>query len=218
MRLNPAAFNRFLNNIGQSFLWRPSDSCPCISPHSGAARPGCPHCGGKGRIWHSPRQAKAGVASAKVQREWAESDMWENGDLVLSIPGDSPMWGMGQFDRVTMLNAADRFSQVMTRGSPTESLLFKVLKLERVFWIDPQTEAIVDGGLPDVSDSGELAWPAGDGPPDGLAYTLVGTKHLDYYVFGDMPRNRNEHHGQRLPKAAILRRWDMLGRGNSAGY
>jgi len=217
MRLNPIAFNRFLDGIGQSFLWRRSDACPCYNPHSGAAKPGCPHCGGKGRIWHAPMPATAGVASANVQREWARSGLWENGDLVLAIPGNSPMWDMGQFDRVTMLNATDRFSITLTRGAPVESVRFKVVTVDRVFWIDPQTQAIVDGAAPAVSDDGELTWPNG-GPPMGVGYTVTGTKYLDYYVFGQLPRNRNEHHGARLPKAAVLRKWDLLGRGNAAGY
>jgi hypothetical protein len=218
MRLNPAAFNRFLGDIGQTFQWRRADACPCINPNSGAAKPGCPHCGGKGRIWHAPLETVAGVASAKVQREWAMSGMWENGDLVLSVPGNSPMWEMGQFDRVTAMNTSDRFSHILMRGSPVEKLLFKVKSVDRVFWIDPVSQAIVEGKLPAVSDAGMLSWPNGGGPPANTSYTLGGTKFLDYYVFGDMPRNRNEHHGERLPKAAVLRRWDLLGRGNAAGY
>lgn len=217
MRLNPAAFNKFLDHIGQSFTWRRSDACPCYNPRSGAADPQCNHCGGKGRLWHGPVTAKAGVASASVQREWARSGMWENGDLVLAVPGSSPMWDMGQYDRVTMLNARDKFSVTLTRGAPIESLRFQVASVDRVFYLTPLTKEIVESPMPQISPDGEISWPS-DGPPLGAGYTISGTKFLDYYVFGDMPKNRNEHHGARLPKSAVLRRWDLLGRGNTAGY
>lgn len=173
MRLNPAAFNKFLDHIGQSFTWRRSDACPCYNPRSGAADPQCNHCGGKGRLWHGPVTAKAGVASASVQREWARSGMWENGDLVLAVPGSSPMWDMGQYDRVTMLNARDKFSVTLTRGAPIESLRFQVASVDRVFYLTPLTKEIVESPMPQISPDGEISWPS-DGPPSVPATRSVG--------------------------------------------
>lgn len=211
MQFNAAAFNQFLNGIGQSFLWRRSFACPCTNPRSNQPAPGCPQCGGRGFLHSEAVKAKAGVASGSVQRKWAQMGRYEQGDMVVSVPGDSKMWGMGEFDRVTALNASDTFSTRLTRGAQGERLTFSVTSLERVFWLDAGS-AIVDGRLPKM-EGGVPTWPNGDGPPPGKTYSITGTKALDYFVFTEMPHNRNEHHGMRLPQRVVLRKWDLLGRG-----
>lgn len=217
MRLNPAAFNRHLDHIGQSFRWRKAFACPCVDQNSGAADYNCPRCHGQGVIWNAAVDAKAGVASQSVQTRWAQSGRWEDGDLVLSVQGSSPMWAMGIFDRVTSMNASDPFSMALVRGAPTERLRFIMDSVQRVFWYHPTTGAIVEGKAPVQADDGSLAWPDGGAPPDGMQYSLSGTKRLEYYVYDQLPRNRNEHHGARLPKAVVLRRFDLFGRGFNQG-
>lgn len=217
MRLNPVAFNRHLDHIGQSFLWRKSYTCPCVDPNSGSAAYDCPRCHGMGVIWDAAVPAKAGVASQSVQMQWAKSGRWESGDLVLAVQGSSPLWGMGQYDRVTSLNASDPFSMALTRGAPTERIMLTLDSVQRVFWYDPSTGAVVDGKAPTAASDGTLTWPDTGAPPDGVQYSLTGTKRLEYYVYDQLPRNRSEHHGQRLPKAAVLRRFDLFGRGFNQG-
>jgi hypothetical protein len=211
MQFNAARFNRFLNNIGQSFLWRRAYACPCINPRSKQPAPGCPQCGGRGHLHVEPVKARAGVAGGSVQRKWAQLGRYETGDLVLAVPGDSPMWGMGEFDRVTSLNATDAFSTRLTRGAQGERLFSQPASLERLFWLD-DAGGIVEGALP-VMVGGVPSWPAGDGPPPGKTYSLTGTKALEYFVFTDMPHSRNQHHGMKLPQSVVLRKWDLLGRG-----
>lgn len=212
MRFSPQRFNRHLKNMGQDITWRPSFACSCFNLSSGAADPKCKLCSGKGRIWEVPNATVCGVAKQETQAEWAESGLWEAGDLVVTIPGNSPMWDAGQFDRVTMLNATDKFSQPLQRGAPTERLLFVPQRIERVFWRHPTTQALVEGGIPDVADNGILSWPAGGEPPPGMTYSLSGWKYAEYFVFGDFPSSRNMHQGAKLPKRVVLRRWDLFGR------
>ncbi|MNP11945.1 hypothetical protein D3C76_1041580 [compost metagenome] len=211
MRFNPTAFNRHLANMGQEVKWHPAYGCACTNPNSGAPDPKCKICLGKGRLWEAARATVVGLCNQKTQAEWAKSGMWESGDLVVSIPADSPLWNAGQFDRVTALNARDRFSQPMQRGAPTERLLFVPESIERVFWRHPQTGLLVEGGIPTVAADGRLAWAAGE-PPPGTTYSLTGWKFSEYFVFGDYPANRNMHSGMKLPKRVVLRRWDLMGR------
>jgi len=210
MFLNPAAFNAHLNHMGQRFLYRKAVSCPCFNPHSGAAKPGCPHCGGKSWFWPgSPVPAVSGVASAKVQREWMQFGLFESGDVVLSIPSNSPMYEMGQFDRVVMLNSTDHFSMPMTRGQ-NDRFLIPIEKVTDVFWIDKQGE-IVKGGIPKVAADGTLSWASG-APPAGTQYTIGGTRYSEYFCYGAYPNDRNEHKGAALPKRVVLRKFDLFGR------
>jgi hypothetical protein len=208
MHLNPAAFNAHLAHIGQQFSWQKAYDCPCISPHSGAASPTCTRCSGKGTVWAAAVEGTAGVAGQKVQREWAQFGVWERGDVVLTLPSDSPLYGMGQFDRVIMLNASTEFSLNLTRGQ-NDKLKFPVLSVARVFWYDG--DDTVEGGIPTVGADGTLTWESGE-PPAGTVFSISGTKRPEYYCFGDFPSNRNMHSGAALPKRIVLRLFDLYNR------
>ena len=212
MRLNPAAFDRHLQSIGQQVQWRRSFACACYNQQSGSADPKHALCAGKGRIWDQPRPSVVGVASQKTLAQWQAMGMFEAGDTVLSIPQSSSMYDeISQFDRVTMLNSTDVFSQPLTHGAPSERLLFQVASITRCFWLHPQTRNIVEGGLPSVGPDGRLTWTSGE-PPPGASYSLTGTKYGEFFCFGDFPSDRPEHSGARLPKRVVLRRWDLFGR------
>lgn len=211
MRFSVTGFDRHLANMGQRFLYWRSYSCACHSAGSGAPDSRCKICYGKGHYWLAPIKVSAAAASQRTQMEWAKSGLWESGDQVLSIPQSSPLWDAGQFDRLTSINASDRFSAPLVRGAVSERLLFQVDKLERVFWKSTDGTALVDGDLPTVNADGTLAW-GDNAPPVGTTYSLTGTKRLDFFIYQELPRNRNMHDGVRLPKACVLRKWDLLGR------
>lgn len=210
MKLNPAAFNRHLAHMGQDILHRKAFACPCKSANSGAADAKCPQCSGKGQLWNDPVPGVVGVTGSKVQKEWAQFGNYESGDTVVTIGSDSPLYKMGQFDRVTLLNAPEEFSIALNRGTNTERLIGKIESVDRVFWLDAQKE-IVEGGIPTVADNGTLTWSTG-APPAGKQYTISGVKLQEFFCFTMFPSNRNEHQGARLPKKVILRKFDLWGR------
>jgi hypothetical protein len=213
MRLNPGAFDRHLQHIGQKVRWRRSYACACSNPHTGAPDPKHALCAGKGRIWDDPLDSVVGVASQKTLAQWQAMGMFEAGDTVLSVPQSSPMYDeVSQFDRIVLLNSTDVFSQPLTRGTPTEKLLFQVDKITRCFWLHPQTRALAEGSLPQIGADGRPVWPDGGEPPPGATYSLTGMKLSEYFVFGEFPSDRNEHSGARLPKRIVARRWDLFGR------
>lgn len=212
MRLSPAAFNSFLTrNIGQDVLWRASFSCPCISPHSGAARPNCPLCSGKGRIWSAPIKGKSGVSQQQGDPQFQQFGTLEQGDTLLSVPNNSPLYDMGRFDRVTLLNSTDVFSRTMVRGQHDDLSDITVQSVTRVFWLNGDRDAIVEGGIPSVGPGGVLTWESGE-PPQGVEYSITGLKFDDYFVWQALPSDRNAHFGAPLPKKVMIRRWDLFGR------
>lgn len=209
MRLNPAAFNAHLAHIGQRYLWRKSYACPCISPHSGAAKTSCLQCGGRGRLWDAAISGVAGMAGGKLQRQWAQFGAYENGDVVVTIGSDTPLYGMAQFDRMVALDATDGFSLVLTRGQG-DRLPGPITKVSRVFWLDG-SQAIVEGGIPTVSSTGALTWASGE-PPAGTQFTICGERRVEYFCFGEFPGDRNEHSGAPLPRRVVLRKFDLYSR------
>ena len=212
MRLNPAAFDAHLNNIGQTLEWRRSYACACVSPSSGAPDPKHALCMGKGRLWDPAVSTVAGVASQAVQVQWIQSGQFENGDLVVSVPQSSAMYNAGQFDRVVMKNSTDVFSMPLTRGAPSERILFPIHSINRVFWLHPTTRLVVEGGIPDFDAGGHLVWREGGEPPAGMVYSVTGIKYTEYFVFQGLLSDRGEHKGARLPKKVVMRAWDLFGR------
>lgn len=214
MRLNPLAFNALLSgNLAQDVLWRPNTICPCVSPASQAPAKNCPKCHGKGRLWSTEIACKVGVQRQAINEKRSQQLNWEVGDAMLTVDESSPMYDAAQFDRITMLNSTDQFSVVLTRGQPTERLYRKVLLINRVYWYTGQNGAgdIVEGGIPVVLTDGSLAW-SDNAPPAGKQYSITGISYSEYFIYLDMPGDRNQHGGARLPKRMVAKRFDVFGR------
>ncbi len=216
MQFSPQAFNQFLGpngNIGQQYAWYQSTRCPCVDPNSGSANPGCPLCFGKGHQYAAePITGVAGISGQRAQRDWVQFGVYEAGDLVVTIPSASPVYGMGQYDRVTALNTQQVFSQVLTSGDQLERIHTSVLAITKVYWLNSDGTAVVQGGIPVIGPGGTLSWPSGGQPPAGVQYSITGTKMLDYYCWGMFPSNRNFQQGLALPRKVILRDFDLFSR------
>lgn len=212
MRLNPAAFNSFLRGIGQQVSWRSSSACPCVSEHSGAADPQCPLCRGKGHIWADGVAGVVGVTRQDVNPEWRDFGNFELGDMTLSVGSDSPLYDMGRFDRLTLLNSTDRFSRVLTRGVNDFVLDMPVQSITRVYWIAADRHSLIEGDLPSWDETTrELIW-SGVEPPVGGQYSITGTRFDEYFVWQALPSDRNEHQGAPLPRRVQVRKFDLFGR------
>lgn len=208
MRLSPGEFNRFLNHIGQNTDWKRAYDCPCRDPHSHAAKPDCPVCSSTGVLWDAAVAGKVGLAGQKVQRQWAQFGLWEAGDVVVSIPSDSALYAMGEFDRVVFTDSSEPFSITLIRGD-LDTLRFQVASIDRVFWLAGDT--VAEGGIPTVSAAGVMTWATGE-PQAGAQYSLTGRKRPEYFCFGEFPQDRAHHGGLSLPRRVVLRKFDLFGR------
>lgn len=206
--LSASRFNGMLNKMGQQAQWRRGYECPCRDPHSGAADPFCPACGGKGITWGESVTATVAIAGQKVQQEWAKLGMYESGDMVVTIPSDSAIYSLGQFDRLVMVQSSVPFSRVLTHDG-TEVLPFAVERIERASWLEGGAE--VDGGLPMVLVDGSLSWSSSP-PPVGRQYSLTGRQRPEYFALRDFPQDRAHFGGQPLPRRVVLRLMDLFGR------
>jgi len=207
MQLDPLAFNGLLNHLGQTFAWRKSFICPCVSPATNAPAMNCPHCLGKGFLWTSAVTGVAGVPSQKVQREFAKLGQWESGDMMLTIGSDSPLYGMGERDRVMQMNGDDPFSINLRRGF-NDKLQWQLKTIDRVFWLAGGD--IVEGAIPTQQPDGTLVFATG-APPAGVSYSVTGKKYSEFFVFQDFPTDRGHHFGAKLPIKVQLRRFDLFG-------
>lgn len=210
MRLDPVKFSFMLNDLGQSFVLQRSASCPCLDVASGTPKPNCRQCKGIGWIYGAPITGNSGVAGQKIQREWALFGLWQSGDVVLTIPSDSPLYNMGPYDKVVMFNSSEPVSFVRKRGIDDLQIVPWV-SIDRVFWLTGPNQTLVEGTIPKIADSGALTW-SGTVPPAGAQYSITGRRHPSYFMFHDLMQDRSHHFGETLPRRVVLRKIDLLGR------
>lgn len=208
MRLIPEEFNEFLVDIGQRVAWRRSYVCPCLSPHSGAADPNCPDCSGKGRVWRAPLNCYAGVTSMHGKRQYAQFGIFEAGDLLLTLPSDTPIYEMGAQDIVLLLDATQPFSVVLTSGE-NDAILFAPARIDRVWWRDGS--GVFESPVRAVNGR-EMDWSGHVAPPPGTRYSVTGRWLPDYVCLMELPAERSMHMGAALPRRVVVRRFDLFGR------
>jgi hypothetical protein len=214
MDLNVDDLNDMLLDASQEFLWRQGFLCPCRTTDSGMAALGCPQCASKGVIWGDPVPAWAAAAGMKATRQWAAFGMWMEGDMVLAIPSDSPFYECGEKDRVLMTGSSEPFKKVLTRGR--DMGLFTTLSVERVYWLTSDLKTRIEGSIPPVDANGAFSF---DGlpvaPEPGQQYSITGRLRPEFYIFQDLPQDREHFRGLKLPRKVVLRRFDLFGRGGN---
>lgn len=209
LQLSPLAFANFLSFIGQDVAWRSSRMCPCANPDTGLVLANCPLCAGKGRIWASPITGKTGVAGQSARREWIDAGKYEEGDEILTIAFNSPLYAAAEGDRLSMINATNRFSVLLVAGTPAAKVFFSVVSLTSAsIKVD---DTLVDIPLPTIAGNGAVTWSSGQ-VDAGVVVTLAGTKRPEYFVAAQLPQVRPMHSGALLPIKIVARRFDLFAR------
>lgn len=235
MEFIPGELDAMLNGFAQDFAWRRGYACPCVNPHSGSPRPDCPHCHGVGRTWGDAVTGSVAVGSQAALKKMAAFGFWDAGDILCSLPSDSPVYEVGVFDRLLCLNRTEPFSVNVQPGVNDRLLRLPLVSVERVFWygadgrrvdacrpvIVPEDVLRSPAGDPVLSDVGEPQVAAAhldfeasgcSGPPAGVAYSVTGRRRVEYFVYLEIPVDRPLHHGARLPRRVVARRFDLYGR------
>ena len=208
MRFTPQKFNRMLNNRAQSFLFSKGYACPCLNQNSGQPLYNCQHCSGKGRVWDGATKGLAAVVGRDVIKKQADFGQWDAGDMMLSIPSDSPLYDMGLYDRLVAVDKSEPFSMIFVAGV-NEAMRFVPVSIDRVFWQDINLD-FVYGDIPTIKSDGTLQWGAIN-PPAKTTYSLTGRRRPEYFCYNENPLDRPHHQGADLPRVVSVRRFDLFG-------
>lgn len=196
----------------QNFAWRAAAACPCVSPASGAANPNCPICSSTGRVWAAEVSCVAGMQQMRNDKAIASFGTWAPGDALFTVGSNSPLYAAKQYDRIRAVNATNPFSQVLVPGA-NDKLLGTIISISRVFWLNPAGDTIIEGGIPTVNANGSLTFTSG-APPANTQFSVTGIRYDEFYVYMQLPANRNNDLGSTLPKKFQGRRFDLFGRGD----
>jgi hypothetical protein len=205
MRLEPGRLNGLLNDFGQDFVWRRGYACPCVNPQSGQPKRDCQSCDGRGRYWVAGVPGVAAAIGMDAAKKMAPFGLWDQGDFVMSLPSDSPLYEMGQLDRVAALNRTEPFSQNFVYGV-NDALKFVPVSIDMAAWFDAQGNR-VEGSVSYDPVQG-LVWGA-SAPPAKTTYALTGRRMVEYFCFLDLTRDRPHHYGRKLPRKILMRRFDL---------
>lgn len=212
MRLSPGLFNRQLAVMGQAVLWRRASLCPCAGRdhYSGGPSQDCPVCTGRGWAWGAGVPSRAGVVGAGAKRKQADFGQWEDGEVSLSVPSDTPLWNAGERDRVEFADG-DMGFQLALRNSGAPRIDFTPVRFERCFWLRAGDTAFREADPPKWDKAtGFLSWPANSIRPDaGEHFTLVGRKRPDFQVVASLPIARAHFNGLPLPRLLKCVRTDL---------
>lgn len=211
MLLSPAVLNAHLRTMGQDFLWKKGYSCPCLvgASASGAANPECTNCDGKGVAWKPGVASRCGFSSQTEKKAIKDFGQFEVGDALLSIPSDDPAYAAGRWDRFRCATSTSPFSLNLRRGF-ADKIRFEVVDFSRVFWLDGSFNE-VEGGIPTLDPAtGVLTW-ASNAPPAGTWFSITGDRYDEFFVYPDLPNDRNIH-GLLQPRKLPVRLFDLFRR------
>ena len=142
-------------------------------------------------------------------RDLAPFGVFDQDDIMLSIPSNSVLYELGQFDRVAALNKSEPFSQNIVRGL-NEVLRFQVLSVDRVIYLS-NADVVTEVVPPTVNLDGTIVWDV-ESPPAGVTYSITGRRIPEYFCYLEIPTDRPMQFGDRLPRRVALRRFDLYGR------
>ncbi len=217
MELTAEDFNAHLAEIGAPVQWLKAMECPCRTPRSGGTDTDCPVCEGLRFVWEAPIDTIIGVQGLTAMQQWSKMVEWDKGDMIATIPSDSPAYASGEFDRFVMAEAEFRFNTVLTKSVKDYVKHVAIKRIDRVMAIvNDQPQEFLEWDHFEVTttapgvNSNSLTWHPETLLPDGTQYSLRYYASPEYYVYGALVQDRPQF-SQDLPRKGILRVMDLFG-------
>lgn len=230
-RIHADKYEIMLFERGRTVKWQSASICSCWDPQSSQPNYNCVACNGKGFVYEPPVEAKVLLSSIVHNKEFQEmAGVFEVGDAVMTVPyrvpgfnsqsgqmdntmanaTTHPMYNIGMYDLVTVLDDEYRTSEVLVKGTPlytrpADTLLNEdVVDIVRIRTYDiatgVQTEYVKDTDY--TSTNNVINWV--NGPADGAQYSVTYEHRPMFTVLTNLPTPRYQD-GQLLPRKVALR-------------
>lgn len=229
-KLHSEKFEELVALRGRKVNWSEAIICSCWNLTSGQPSYTCKACNSTGYIYKPPIVCQALLTSIAFNKDFNEfAGAFEVGDATLTVPKMvpqiingrasstekdlNPMFRIGVFDLITVIDDDWKFSEVLIRNRatpkrPADTLLnFDITTIHSIQTSDQITGAVTyyNEGT-DFTMSGNLVvWtPGGNSPADGQQYGIVYGHRPTYTVLIQLPEPRHQD-SQDLPKRVVLR-------------
>lgn len=234
-RLHADKYEQLIARRGRDVKWQQASLCSCWNLDSGQPSYSCNACRGKGYTYETPVIERALVMSITQSKDFDESaGVFEVGDAVMTVPKrvftayfapqnqsgvptfvydhDSPMFEIGMYDLVTLMDDEHRTSEVLIKGEamygrPADTVLNdEVTSIQSIRQSDPDTGTVTvfEPETDYIHTGGLIEWVAGRGPLDGTQYSVTYKHRPVYTVLIPLPKPRHQD-GQDLPRYVALR-------------
>jgi len=206
----PDRLNTMLQLIGQAATWERASRCPCRSTRTGGADVACVVCKGVGWIWDAPQPCSFGVSGSTPSRKFAAFAEWEDGDVLLTIPSDSPAYDMGERDRITLTDSSLRSAEVLTRGTQDTLRYRKPIAILTVWAIVNTIRKEYYESIDYLMDGPTIRWLT-DPFPAGQPYSVLYRARPEYFVYRELAGDRPMG-GRSMPRKVHVKLMELWNR------
>jgi hypothetical protein len=250
VKLHADKYEQMIARRGRVVRWREAIVCSCWNLDSGQPAYSCPACYGLGYTYEDPQEEKVLLMSIAHSKGYEEmAGLFEIGDAVLVVPKrvfevipnptntsgvetlrytrDNPVFEVGQFDIITVLDDEYKTSEIIQKGIPMYGRLADTLINEDVTEVRKVRRTSLEEGKVYEYDKGvdfevernRIVWKEdGNQPSEGEKYSVLYTHRPSFTVLTQLPEQRYQD-GQDLPKKVVLRQraWGLNNKPNSPG-
>lgn len=177
--------------------------------------------------YQAPFAIKGLITGLQTNREVGETGIWEHrqGNLTIAHKTEapdgswvaSPAYEADENDRFVVLDARQRFQQVLYReDNPNlERLLYTyVWSISACYRNEPSGgRTVYTEGTDFALDQGRVSWSPGRGPKPGQSYAVRYEACPEFYLFRSNDLTRHQG-GELLPKRFTVRAWQLWPQAN----
>lgn len=231
VKIHGEKFENLIHRRGRPVRWEEANICSCWNLDSGQPNYSCQACKGFGYTYEGSVEGIAVVMSITANKDFEEvQGVFDVGDAVMVVPKDiavklpsgvynnkdflpNPMFDIGMYDKVTLLDDAYKTSEILIKGTniygrPADTLLNEeVTRIKAVRKVDSVTGNITNyiENTDYQLNGNKIDWlPLGSRPSEGESYSVVYFHRPVYTVLTNLPKPRHQD-GQDLPKFVALR-------------
>lgn len=231
VKLHAERYEQLIDRRGRVVDWQEAEICSCWNTDSGQPSYSCTACNGKGYVYQPAIEVTAVVMSITLNKDFQEmAGMFEVGDAVMIVPKrvptklpngiydmkdfkDNPMYEIGLWDKIHLLDDEYKSSEVLIKDTPignrpadtlVNELVTRVKALRKYDQVAGTVTTYLEGT--DFKLIANLiSWlVGGNSPASGEQYSVVYFHKPTYVVTAALPKPRHQD-GQDLPRYVVLR-------------
>lgn len=229
-KIDASKFEILIQRRGRDVRWEEAVICSCWNMDTQQPNYACNACGGFGYIHTDPITARGLVMSITQNKDFDETaGLFEIGDAVMTIPkrlptalpnGNfnyramiaQPMFEIGMWDKVTLLDDEYKSSELLVKGvslygRPADTLVQdEPTRVKSIQTVDALTGTVTTyaPGTDFVLNGKVIDWQGVNKPAEGATYSVVYFHRPVYTVTAVLPKPRHQD-GQDLPRYVALR-------------
>src|SRR5690606_1768799 len=228
LKVRDTTFEELIMRRGRPVRWKEASICSCHHPTSGQPSYVCQACNGIGYIYQSSYDGIALVQSLLLHKEHESVGIFELGDAIMTVPRHylslrpdgkydkntqipNPMFDIGMFDLVTLLDDEYKSSELLIKGesvsgrTPDTLLNEDITRIKYVYKSDPTTGTVTEYNQDEDFQlvGNQIEW-IGNQPEDGETYSVTYYHLPTYIVHVELPRQRHQDKRDQ-PKRVVIR-------------